>query len=156
MTRYALKPAEGVKLSRIVALQNDLGLALAAHPLRIEAPIPGKSLVGIEVPNTTPILVGLAGLLSAKEYQSSEKSLIFALGKSISGKSFYGDLAKLPHADRRRDGFRKVGVHTCDCHVASLSQLSRHAPLHHDRPEARGVPPSTTKPPICSRRSLPT
>ncbi len=97
VTRYALKPAEGVKLSRIVALQNDLGLALAAHPLRIEAPIPGKSLVGIEVPNTTRSLVGLAGLLSAKEYQSSEKSLIFALGKSISGKSFYGDLAKLPH-----------------------------------------------------------
>jgi len=97
VTRYALKPAEGVKLSRIVALQNDLGLALAAHPLRIEAPIPGKSLVGIEVPNTTRSLVGLAGLLSAQEYQSSEKSLIFALGKNISGKSFYGDLAKLPH-----------------------------------------------------------
>ncbi len=97
VTRYALKPAEGVKLSRIVALQNDLGLALAAHPLRIEAPIPGKSLVGIEVPNTTRSLVGLAGLLSAPEYQSSEKSLLFALGKNISGKSFYGDLAKLPH-----------------------------------------------------------
>ncbi|MEK7134115.1 MAG: DNA translocase FtsK 4TM domain-containing protein [Patescibacteria group bacterium] len=97
VTRYALKPAEGVKLSRIVALQNDLGLALAAHPLRIEAPIPGKSLVGIEVPNTTRSVVGLAGLLSAPEYQSSEKSLVFALGKNISGKSFYGDLAKLPH-----------------------------------------------------------
>ena len=97
VTRYALKPAEGVKLSRIVALQNDLGLAFAAHPLRIEAPIPGKSLVGIEVPNTTRSLVGLAGLLSAKEYQSSEKSLIFASGEKYFRKSFYGDLAKLPH-----------------------------------------------------------
>lgn len=97
VTRYALKPAEGVKLSRIVALQNDLGLALAAHPLRIEAPIPGKSLVGIEVPNTARSIVGLAGLLSSPEYQSSEKSLLCAIGKNIAGKSFYGDLAKLPH-----------------------------------------------------------
>jgi len=97
VTRYALKPAEGVKLSRIVGLQSDLGLALAAHPIRIEAPIPGKSLVGIEVPNTSRSTVGLANLLSTDEYKNSDKSLLFTLGKGISGKSFFSDLAKLPH-----------------------------------------------------------
>lgn len=97
VTRYALKPAEGVKLSRIVALQNDLALALAAHPLRIEAPIPGKSLVGIEIPNTTKSTVGLATLLAAEEYQASEKPLLVSLGKGISGKSHFANLAKMPH-----------------------------------------------------------
>lgn len=97
VTRYALKPAEGVKLAKIVGLQNDLSLALAAHPIRIEAPIPGKSLVGIEIPNTTKTTVGLGTLLSATEYQESEKPLLFALGKGISGKSHFADLAKMPH-----------------------------------------------------------
>ena len=97
VTRYSLKPAEGVKLSRIVALQNDLSLALAAHPLRIEAPIPGKSLVGIEIPNTTKSIVGLATLLASEEYQKSEKSLLISLGKGISGKSHFANLAKMPH-----------------------------------------------------------
>ncbi len=97
VTRYALKPAEGVKLSRIVALQNDLSLALAAHPIRIEAPIPGKSLVGIEIPNTTKSIVGLATLLGAEEYQKSEKPLLISLGKGISGKSHFANLAKMPH-----------------------------------------------------------
>lgn len=97
VTRYALKPAEGVKLSRIVALQNDLSLALAAHPLRIEAPIPGKSLVGIEIPNTTKTLVGLGTLLSSSEFQQSEKPLLVSLGKGISGKSHFSNLAKMPH-----------------------------------------------------------
>lgn len=97
ITRYALKPAEGVKLSRIVALQNDLSLALAAHPLRIEAPIPGKSLVGIEIPNTAKTTVGMATLLSAEEYQISEKPLLLAMGKGISGKSHFANLAKMPH-----------------------------------------------------------
>ncbi len=97
VTRYSLKPAEGVKLSRIVGLQNDLALALAAHPIRIEAPIPGKSLVGIEIPNSTKTTVGLGTLLEDSEYQQSEKSLMVALGKSISGKSHFSDLAKMPH-----------------------------------------------------------
>lgn len=97
VTRYALKPAEGVKLSRIVALQNDLSLALAAHPLRIEAPIPGKSLVGIEIPNTTKSTVGLATLLGNEEYQRSERPLLVSLGKGISGRSHFANLAKMPH-----------------------------------------------------------
>ena len=97
VTRYALKPAAGVRLSKIVSLQNNLELALAAHPVRIEAPIPGKSLVGIEVPNTTKSMVGLAGLLSADEYQQSPHPLMVSLGKGISGKSHFSNLAKMPH-----------------------------------------------------------
>ncbi len=97
VTRYALKPAEGVKLSRIVALQNDLALALAAHPLRIEAPIPGKSLVGIEIPNTTKTTVGLGTLFSTEEFQTSEKPLLTSLGKGISGKAHFANVAKMPH-----------------------------------------------------------
>ena len=98
VTRYALKPAEGVKLSRIVGLQNDLALALAAHPLRIEAPIPGKSLVGIEIPNRVKSTVGLGTLLGDLDFQNNPKPLMVALGRSISGKAKFGNLAKMPHA----------------------------------------------------------
>ena len=97
VTRYALKPAEGVKLSRIVGLQNDLALALAAHPIRIEAPIPGKSLVGIEIPNSTKTTVGLGTMLSSPEYQESDKSLLLSLGKGVSGKCHFANLGKMPH-----------------------------------------------------------
>ncbi|MEA2715422.1 MAG: segregation ATPase FtsK/SpoIIIE, family [Candidatus Parcubacteria bacterium] len=97
VTRYALKPAEGVKLSRIVVLNNDLALALAAHPIRIEAPIPGKSLVGIEVPNTAKTTVGLATLLSSLDYQESEKPLLMSLGKDIAGRAHFSNLGKAPH-----------------------------------------------------------
>ena len=97
VTRYALKPAEGVRLSKIVGLQNNLELALAAHPVRIEAPIPGKSLVGIEVPNSAKTTVGLASLLGSKEYQDSSKPLLMGLGKGISGMASFADLAKMPH-----------------------------------------------------------
>jgi len=97
VTRYALKPAEGVKLSRIVGLNNDLALSLAAHPIRIEAPIPGKSLVGIEVPNTAKTTVGLATLLSSSDFQESEKPLLISLGKDITGKAHFSNLAKAPH-----------------------------------------------------------
>jgi len=98
VTRYALKPAEGVKLSRIVGLNNDLALALAAHPIRIEAPIPGKSLVGIEVPNTAKTTVGLATLLGSSDFQNSDKPLYISLGKDIAGKAHFANLAKSPHA----------------------------------------------------------
>ncbi len=97
VTRYAIKPAEGVKLSKIVALNDNLAYALAAHPIRIEAPIPGKSLVGIEVPNNTKSTVGLASTFSSEEFQHSEKSLLISLGKTISGKSQFGNLGKMPH-----------------------------------------------------------
>ena len=97
VTRYALKPAEGVKLSRIVGLQNELSYALAAHPLRIEAPIPGQSLVGIEVPNSVKTVVGLKTLFSSDEYQSSPKHLLLGLGRGVSGKLYFADLGKMPH-----------------------------------------------------------
>ncbi len=114
ITRYALKPAEGVKLSKIVALQNDLALALAAHPIRIEAPIPGKSLVGIEIPNSTKTTVGLGSLLSSLEFQNSDKPLMICLGKGISGMSYFGNLARAPHlliAGATGSG-KSVAIHT--------------------------------------------
>ncbi len=97
VTRYAVKPAEGVRLSKIVSLANNLELALAAHPVRIEAPIPGKSLVGIEVPNTVKAMVGLGGLLNAPEWNESTKPLLAALGRDITGTPHYVNIAKMPH-----------------------------------------------------------
>jgi len=97
VTRYAVKPAEGVRLSKIVSLANNLELALAAHPVRIEAPIPGKSLVGIEVPNTVKAMVGLGGLLGAPEWSDSDKPLLAALGRDITGTPHYVNIAKMPH-----------------------------------------------------------
>ncbi|MEK7157299.1 MAG: DNA translocase FtsK 4TM domain-containing protein [Patescibacteria group bacterium] len=97
VTRYAVKPAEGVRLSKIVSLANNLELALAAHPVRIEAPIPGKSLVGIEVPNTVKAMVGLGGLLSSPQWNESTKPLLAALGRDITGTPHYANIAKMPH-----------------------------------------------------------
>ena len=97
VTRYAMKPAEGVRLSKIVALQSNLELALAASPLRIEAPIPGKSLVGIEVPNISRTTLGLSPLLSDTAYTQSDKPLLLALGRSITGTPHFADLARMPH-----------------------------------------------------------
>ncbi|GAI09750.1 unnamed protein product, partial [marine sediment metagenome] len=97
VTQYTLKPAEGIKLSKITTLSNDLSLALAAHPIRIEAPIPGKSLVGIEVPNKVRAQVRLRDLISNPDFQSLAFNLTFALGRDVSGKPLYTDLAKMPH-----------------------------------------------------------
>ncbi len=97
VTRYTLKPAEGVKLSKIVGLQDNLALALAAETIRIEAPIPGKSLVGIEVPNTSKTVVGLGSMLGSKEFQESDKPLLVSIGKDVAGKPVFYDLAKMPH-----------------------------------------------------------
>ncbi len=96
VTRYTLKPAEGVKLSRITALHQDLSLALAAHPIRIEAPIPGKSLVGIEVPNRAAALVRLGSLMAYPEFQSSG-ALGFALGRDVTGDPIFPDIERMPH-----------------------------------------------------------
>lgn len=96
VTRYTLKPAEGIKLSRIVALHSDLALALAAHPIRIEAPIPGKSLVGIEVPNKAAALVRLGSLIQYPDFQKAEP-LTFALGRNVSGEPIFPDIGRMPH-----------------------------------------------------------
>jgi len=97
ITRYALKPAEGVRLAKIAGLQNDLALALAAHPLRIEAPIPGKSLVGIEVPNKKKSIVGLYGLLEDSEFAKATRPLVVPFGRGLSGRGVYASITKAPH-----------------------------------------------------------
>ena len=97
VTRYAIKPAEGVRLNKIVSLVTNLELALAAHPVRIEAPIPGKSLVGIEVPNASKAMVGLGGVLSAPEWNNSSKPILAAIGRDIAGTPHYVNVAKMPH-----------------------------------------------------------
>lgn len=97
VTRYAIKPAEGVKLEKIVSLQTNLEYALAASPIRIEAPIPGKSLVGIEIPNKQKQMIGLASLFSSPEYTDSPKPLLVALGKNITGEAQFADVARMPH-----------------------------------------------------------
>lgn len=99
VTQYTLAPAEGVKLSQITTLGNDLALALAAHPIRIEAPIPGKSLVGVEIPNKAVAIVGLKEAISSSEFKKrkDKSSLTVILGKDVSGKYVYADLDKMPH-----------------------------------------------------------
>jgi S-DNA-T family DNA segregation ATPase FtsK/SpoIIIE len=97
VTQYAFKPAEGVKLSKITTLSNNLALALAAHPIRIEAPIPGKSLVGIEVPNKVRSVVTLRNLISQTAYQSASSPLLVALGRNVSGAPVYADITEGPH-----------------------------------------------------------
>ena len=97
VTQFAFKPAEGVKLSKITTLSNNLALALAAHPIRIEAPIPGKSLVGIEVPNKVRATVALRNLIADSQYQQSPANLLISLGKDVAGNPVYADLAEMPH-----------------------------------------------------------
>lgn len=97
VTQFTLKPAEGVKLSRITVLHNDLALALAAHPLRIEAPIPGRALVGIEVPNKGIATVRLHNLLKDDSYQKSPNPLTIALGRDVTGAPVCANLSKMPH-----------------------------------------------------------
>lgn len=96
VTRYTLKPAEGIKLTRITVLNQDLSLALAAHPIRIEAPIPGKSLVGIEVPNKTAVAVRMGSLLGYPEFAQSDP-ISFFLGKDVTGSPIMTNIEKMPH-----------------------------------------------------------
>jgi len=97
VTQYTFRPAEGIKLSRITTLNNDLSLALAAHPIRIEAPIPGKSLVGVEVPNQVKAIVGLREILEDKAFKKRKNNLYVALGKDVAGQAWLYDLTKMPH-----------------------------------------------------------
>lgn len=97
VTQYTLRPAQGVKLSAIATLQNDLALALAAHSIRMELPIPGKSLVGIEVPNKTTAIVRLRDVLQTSEFINHPSKLAIALGRDVSGKPQIADLARMPH-----------------------------------------------------------
>ncbi|MBT4209666.1 MAG: DNA translocase FtsK [Candidatus Komeilibacteria bacterium] len=97
VTQYTLRPAEGVRLSQMLTLQNDLALALAAHPLRMEAPIPGKSLVGVEVPNQSVSIVKLREILESNTYKKRKNNLHISLGKDVAGNAIMGNLATMPH-----------------------------------------------------------
>lgn len=97
VTQYTLKPAVGIKLSRITALQNDLALALAARSIRIEAPIPGKSWIGIELPNQSVAMVRLRNILGGTEFYNRKSNLNIILGRDVAGGAVLADLAKMPH-----------------------------------------------------------
>ena len=97
VTQYEVQPGPGVQVKRITALQNDLSLALAAAPLRIEAPIPGKSAVGIEVPNKAASLVTIREVLETAAFREGSHTLALALGNDVSGASIVGDLTRMPH-----------------------------------------------------------
>lgn len=97
VAQYSFRPAQGVKLARVVALQNDLALALAAHPIRIEAPIPGKALVGVEVPNITVARVGLREGMESKEFAKRKSDFTVPLGKDISGGTPLLQVERAPH-----------------------------------------------------------
>ena len=97
VTQYTFRPAEGIKLSRITNLSNDLALALAIHPIRIEAPIPGKSLVGVEVPNQAKAVVSLKEAMNSKSYKRRKNNTQIALGKDVSGNVWFDDITKMPH-----------------------------------------------------------
>lgn len=97
ITRYELKPAEGVRVSKIANLADDIALNLAAKTIRIEAPIPGKQAVGIEVPNEESEMVHIREILETDAFTNSKSKLAFALGKDVSGEAVVADIAKMPH-----------------------------------------------------------
>ena len=97
ITRYELKPAEGVRVSKIANLSDDIALNLAAETIRIEAPIPGKQAVGIEVPNGEREIVHIRDIFESDSFQNSKAKLPFALGKNVAGESVVADISKMPH-----------------------------------------------------------
>ncbi len=97
VTQYTLRPAVGVKLAQIAALQNDLALALSAHSLRMELPIPGKALVGIEIPNKSSAIVRLREVLQTENFVKHPSRMAFALGRDVAGHPMVADLARMPH-----------------------------------------------------------
>jgi S-DNA-T family DNA segregation ATPase FtsK/SpoIIIE len=97
VTRYEIQLAPGIKVSKIVSLADNLAMSLAAIDVRVEAPIPGKSAIGVEVPNATPVMVTLRECLETDEFKSATSKLTIALGKDVSGQYKYADLTKMPH-----------------------------------------------------------
>ncbi|SHM41551.1 FtsK/SpoIIIE family DNA translocase [Ruminococcus flavefaciens] len=97
ITRYEIQPGPGIKVSKIKGLEDDIALSLAAQGVRIEAPIPGKAAVGIEIPNSTKDMVTLREILTSSEFRESKSKLAFAVGKDITGNAIVGDIAKMPH-----------------------------------------------------------
>ena len=97
ITRYEIQPGPGIKVSKIKGLEDDIALSLAAQGVRIEAPVPGKAAVGIEIPNTTKDMVTLREIIASQEFRDSKSKLTFAVGKDITGNIILGDIAKMPH-----------------------------------------------------------
>lgn len=97
VTQYTLRPAAGIRLSQIAALQDNLALALAAHSIRMELPIPGKSLVGIEVPNKSTAIVRIRDVMQTPQFVDHKSKLALALGRDVAGQPMVADLAKMPH-----------------------------------------------------------
>lgn len=125
VTQFTLRPAVGVKLSKIITLRSDLELALAAHPIRIEAPIPGKALVGIEVPNKKSAIVGLRDMFESEEFKKSKYFLPIAIGRDVAGFPVFAGLEKMPHlliAGATGTG-KSVAINTL-----LLSLLYKHSP----------------------------
>lgn len=125
VTQYTLRPDEGVRLSQITALQNDLSRALKAHPVRIEAPIPNTDLVGIEIPNKEVALVRLRDVLSARDMRRSESPLAWAIGKDVAGQTRVAELDRMPHlliAGATNSG-KSVAIH-----AILMSLLYRNSP----------------------------
>ena len=125
VTQYTLRPAVGVKLSKITSLQSDVSLALAAHPIRIEAPIPGKSLVGIEVPNKKFALVGLRNIIEEDEFKKGSGILPIGLGRDVAGFPVFASLEKMPHL--LVAGATGTGKSVC-INSLILSLLYKHSP----------------------------
>lgn len=112
ITRYELKPAEGVRVSKIANLADDIALNLAAQSIRIEAPIPGKQAVGIEIPNTDTEVVHLRDVIDSEEFVKAESKISMGLGKDVSGSRVIADIAKMPHLlVARKYRFRKECMH---------------------------------------------
>ena len=125
VTQFTIRPAVGVKLSRITTLNSDLSLALAAHPIRIEAPIPGKSLVGIEVPNKKVSIVGLRDMFENDEYKKSKFFFPISIGRDVSGSPVFAGLEKMPHL--LVAGATGTGKSVC-INSLLLSMIYKHSP----------------------------
>lgn len=97
LTRYEVEPERGIRVNQVVRLADDLAMALAAYDVRVEAPIPGKSAIGIEVPNETRMTVGLRGILESPQFQEHPSKLAVALGRDIAGHPVVADIATMPH-----------------------------------------------------------
>jgi hypothetical protein len=138
ITRYEVQPGAGVRVASIANLDKDLARSLSALAVRIEAPVPGKNVVGIEIPNKKVHLVRMRDVLEQPDFLSHPSKLAFVLGKDIAGQPKWGDLTKdAAFADRGKHELRQIGVlELGDC-VDSGARAARRSALFSHRPETR-------------------
>lgn len=127
VTQYTLKPEDGIKLEKITTLDKNLALSLAAHPIRIEAPIPGKSLVGVEIPNKTPQIVRMRNIVESETFKKLKSGLPIVLGLDVAGHPQIADITKMPHL--LIAGSTGSGKSVC-INAILLSLLYKHSPNH--------------------------